>query len=270
MAVHRPSELEQPREELLREVERTVVGHVAEDRGIEDVDAGVDRVREHLTPRGLLQEALDAPVLSRDDDAEVERVVDCLERDRHGSFAFGVEAHQCRQVEVGERVARDDEERLVESPCRKPHRTRRPHRRRLQRVVDRGAERFSVAEVRLDRLGQEGQGDGDVGQPVRAQQIDDVLHARFPDDGHHRLRLVRGQRAQPSPLSPRHDDRSHGRLTAFQTAAAYDTAAATASATPIQKITSGQSVPAGVAMTNPMPAYSTHVASFPRELTENS
>ena len=36
VAVHRPAELEQPREELLREVERTVVGHVAEhawDRG---------------------------------------------------------------------------------------------------------------------------------------------------------------------------------------------------------------------------------------------
>ena len=141
VAVHRPSELEQPREELLREVERTVVGNVPKHPGVEDVDAGVDRVREHLAPRGLLQEALDAPVLSRDDDAEVERVVDCLERDRHGSFAFGVEAHQRRQVEVGERVARDDEERLVESFSQQAAPTRRPHRRRLQRVVDGGAER---------------------------------------------------------------------------------------------------------------------------------
>ena len=55
-------------------------------------------------------------------------------------------------------------------------------------------------------------------------------------------------------LLPGHDDRLHGCLTVLRTAAAYDTAAATARPTPIQKMTRGQSVPAGVAITSPMPA----------------
>ena len=53
--------------------------------------------------------------------------------------------------------------------------------------------------------------DDHVLETVRAQQLDDVLHARLADDRHHRLRLVRGQRAQARALAARHDDGLHRR-----------------------------------------------------------
>ena len=50
-------------------------------------------------------------------------------------------------------------------------------------------------------------------KPWRAQQLEDVLHARLADDRHHRLRLVRGQRAQTRALAARHDDGLHAVFT---------------------------------------------------------
>jgi hypothetical protein len=64
---------------------------VLEHLGLEHVDARVDRVREDLAPRGLLQEALDPAVAVRDDDPELERVLDGLEADRDRRAALLVE-----------------------------------------------------------------------------------------------------------------------------------------------------------------------------------
>ena len=65
----------------------------------------------------------------------------------------------------------------------------------------------------------------------------------LPTIGHHRLRLVRGQRAEPRPLPARHDDRLH-RRTSRRALATYCPAATTASARLIQNSTSGhQRVP---------------------------
>ena len=105
VAVERAAELQQAWEELLREVERRVFRNLAEHGGIEHVDARVDRVGEDLSPRRLLEEPLDATALPRHDDAEVERVVDRLQRDRDGGVALGVEPDEAREVEVRQRVA---------------------------------------------------------------------------------------------------------------------------------------------------------------------
>ena len=75
VAVERPAHLEEEREELLGEVVRAVVGHVAEHLRLQHVDPRVDRVGEDLPPGGLLEEPLDAPVVVGDDDPELER--DC-------------------------------------------------------------------------------------------------------------------------------------------------------------------------------------------------
>ena len=114
MPVDRPAHLEQQREELLREVVRPVGRDVRQHLGLEHVDAGVDRVREDLAPGRLLEEALDPAVLVGDDDAELERVVDRLEPDRDGGALLLVEGDERAEVDVAERVAGDDEERLVE------------------------------------------------------------------------------------------------------------------------------------------------------------
>jgi hypothetical protein len=90
-----------------------------------------------------------------------------------------------------------------------PHRTGRTERGILDRVADLEAQRLPVAEVAADRLREEGDGDDHVGEAVVAEQLEDVLHARLPHDRDHRLRLVRGQRAQPRPLAAGHHDGLH-------------------------------------------------------------
>ena len=175
-------------------------------------------------------------------------------------------SHELAQVEVAERVARDHEERLVELVGGQAHGARRAERRFLDRVGDVDAERVAAAEVAADRLRQERDRDDHVVEAVRAQQLEDVLHARLADDRDHRLRLVRGQRAQARPLSPGHDDGLHvftSRL-AFQ---AYATSAAIARPKPIQKMTRGQTVPLSVTIVKPSDAYSSHVAALPSRFT---
>ena len=87
--------------------------HVPQHLRLDHVDPGVDRVGEHLAPRRLLEEALDLPVVVRDDDPELERVLHGLEADRHGGFPVAVEGDQRAEVDVAQRVAGDDEESLV-------------------------------------------------------------------------------------------------------------------------------------------------------------
>ena len=209
VAVERAAHLEQEREELLREVVRAVGRHVPQDLGLEDVDACVDRVRENLAPGGLLEEALDAPVLVGDDDPELERVVDRFEADRDRGLPLAVELDEPGQVDVAEGVAGDDEERVVELAAREPHGARGAERRLLDRVLDRQTEAVAVAEVAPDRLRQERHGHDHVLEPMGPEQLEDVLHARLADDRDHRLGLVRRQRAQAGPLPSRHHDRLH-------------------------------------------------------------
>jgi hypothetical protein len=71
---------------------------------------------------GLLEEALDPPLLVGDDDPELERVLDRLEADRDGGALLLVDVDQLGQVDVAERVAGDDEEGLVEPVARQAHR----------------------------------------------------------------------------------------------------------------------------------------------------
>ena len=214
-AVDRASHLEQQRKELLREVVRPVGRHVLHDLGVDDVDAGVDRVGEHLAPRRLLEEALDAAVLVRHDDAELERVLDRLQADRDRRLLLAVELDEACQVDVAQRVAGDDEERVVEPARGELHGAGGSERRLLHRVADLHPERLAAAEVRADRLGQERDRDDHVLEAVGLQELEDVLHARLADDRHHRLRLVRGERTQAGALSARHDDGFHA-LNALQ------------------------------------------------------
>ena len=237
--------------------------------GLEDVDAGVDRVGEDLAPRRLLEEALDPPVVVGDHDPELERVLDRLEADRDRRALLLWNLTSFAEVEVAERVARDDEERLVELVGGQPDRAGRAERRLLDGVLDVDAERLAVAEVAADRLRQERDGDDHVLEAVLAEQLDDVLHARLADDRHHRLRLVRGQRPEPRALAAGHDDGLHRRhLPARRRGTAHRPRAR--ATTPIQKIQSGQSVPSSVTITNASDAYSTHVATLPRKLTSSS
>ena len=101
-------------EDLLGEVHRPARGDEIEDLGLEDVDPGVDGVAEDLAPGGLLQEPLDRPVLVGDDDPELERILHRLQGDGGQRPVGLVEVDHRGQVDVGEDVAGDDHEALVE------------------------------------------------------------------------------------------------------------------------------------------------------------
>ena len=125
-------------------------GDVVEDLGLEHEDAGVDGVAEHLAPRRLLEEALDRAVLVGDDDAELERVLDVHEADGGQRLVLVVEVDDATEVDVGEHVARDHEEPLVEVLHGIAHRPGGAERRLLGRVDDADAELAAVAEVGAD------------------------------------------------------------------------------------------------------------------------
>ena len=136
MAVEGPTHLEKQREELLGEVVRSVGRDVAEHLRLDHVHAGVDRVGEDLAPGRLFEEALDASVAVGDDDPELERVLDRLQRERRRRALLLVELDEPGQVEVAEGIAGDDDERVVEIVAREPHRSCGAGRRLLHRVLD--------------------------------------------------------------------------------------------------------------------------------------
>ena len=70
--------------------------------------------REDLGPRRLLQEAFDSPVVIRDYDPELERVLDAFQADRDCTALLFVEADERPEIEVAERIAGDHDEGLVE------------------------------------------------------------------------------------------------------------------------------------------------------------
>ncbi len=152
-AVERLAELEELGEELLAEVVLLPRRDVLEDLGLEHVDAGVDRVGEDLPPRRLLEEALDAPLVVDDDHPEVERVLDAFEGDGHHGATTLVLVDDGAEVEVGEGVARDDDERLPQLGFGVLDAPRRAQRLLLDRVAQVDTQRLAVAEVAADDLG---------------------------------------------------------------------------------------------------------------------
>ena len=201
--------LQQAREQLLREVVRDVGRDLREHLRLEHVDPRVDRVGEHLAPRRLFQEALDPAVLGGDHHAELERVGNALQRDRRDRALVAVELDQRREVHVGERIAAHHQARLVEVVLEQLHAARRPGGHLLHRVLQIHAEVGSLPEVAADHLRHVRERRDRVGDPVPADQLQDVLHARLSGNGHHRLWLVGGQRSEASPLPTGHHDGLH-------------------------------------------------------------
>ena len=204
-AVQRRARLQQLREHVPRPVDRNPGRHLGQHLGLHDVDAGVHGVGEHLPPGGLLQEPLDAPLLVHDDDPELKRVGHPGERDGDQGAVLLVVADQGGQVDVGEGVARDDQERVgPQLVLGVLHAARRPQRHLLGGVLQAHADVLAVAEVIAYQRGQELDRHHGLGEPVPLEQQQHVFHDRLV---HHRqqwLGLVGGHRAQPGALPARH------------------------------------------------------------------
>ena len=76
------------------------------------------------------------------------------ERERDGGTALAVERNDLREVDVRERVARDDEERPFEVLVELSHRAARPKRRLFDAVAQAHADRAAVAVAVLDHRGE--------------------------------------------------------------------------------------------------------------------
>ena len=113
------------------------------------------------------------------------------------------------EIDVGEHVAGDHEERLVELVHRVAHRAGGAERRLLGGVAHAHAELGAVAEVVADVVGEERDRHHDVVEAVLREQPHDVLHHRHVGDRHHRLRLVARERPQPRAFAAGQDHRLH-------------------------------------------------------------
>jgi hypothetical protein len=182
---------------------------VGQNLGLKDVDARVDRVAENLTPAGLLQETLDAPLLVGDDDPELEGILGAVQDHRGHRLLLAVELHRRAEIEVRDVVPRDDQEGVVQEMLGVLHPAGGAHRLVLCGIGQGQAQVGAVPEIVADDARQELDGDDDLGDAMLAEQEQDVLHHGLPHDREHRLRLVGGQRAKPGPLAPGHDDRFH-------------------------------------------------------------
>src|SRR5574337_671156 len=86
--------------------------------GFENIDTGVDGIADDLAPRRLFQKVRDAAVRSRDDDAILKRVFDSGQHHRGQGSATFVGLYCAGEIEIGQDVAADDQERIVQEGCR--------------------------------------------------------------------------------------------------------------------------------------------------------
>ena len=118
--------VEEGREHVEGEVGCLHVGEVVEDLRAERVDHAVRQVGERLGGVGLLLKALNASVRAGDDHAVLLGVGDLLHRERREAVVLLVSGRERGEVDVGQRVARHDEERLVAEEVAHVREPRRP------------------------------------------------------------------------------------------------------------------------------------------------
>ena len=196
---------------------------VIEDLPAEHVDAAVGQVRESLRRLRLLLEALDPPVVARDHDSELGRVLDALGGDGEDRPALDVGvvclAHRA-QVDVGERIAGDDQEGLglAQEIADLADPAGGAEGLGLVAVGDPQSEGRTVAERLSDLLGEIREVGDDVVEAVLREQVGDPGHDRPVQHRRDRLRHHVGERPQSRAQPGRKNHRPH-RATGSQTAA---------------------------------------------------
>ena len=209
VAVDREALLQEQGEEVPGEVELAPLGDEIKDLTLDDVDPRVGGVAEHVSPPRLLQEPLHPAFLVRDDDPELQRVLDALQRDRDRRASRLVDSHQLGEVDVREGVPGQHDEPVVQERPRVPDAPRGPQRLFLGGVGEGHAEIRPVAEVVPNDACQEMDRGHQLGEPVMPSEPDDVLHHRLAHDREHRFGLVARERAEARSLAARHHHGPH-------------------------------------------------------------
>ena len=176
----------QLREEVGGEVEALALGHQLHRARLYDVDAGVHEVRDHPLPGRLLDEAADAAVRVRHDQAVAQRVRALVERHRHRRAGARVLLRQAAEVEVAGRVPAQDEEGLAADEVHAVfHPAGGAEGLVLYSPAQVDAEVLPAAEMRENGRGVVAERGADVRDPVFAQKLDRPLHERLAEQGHH-------------------------------------------------------------------------------------
>ena len=133
-----------------------------------------------------------------------------LDEVQRADAALGfVEREHGAQVERGEDVAVEDEERAVDELLDVLERARGAERRVFDDVAQAEPEARAVAEVRRDRVGEVAGGQDDVVDPGVLEPAQRALQERHVHDGDHGLRRLEGERPQPRALSADENDCLH-------------------------------------------------------------
>ena len=193
----------------MAEVVGPVGGNAVEHLGFENVDARVDEVGHEVAPAGLFIKPADAAVLVHAHHAVLRRIRLAAQHQRGQRAALSMERRGFGQVQVGQAVAGEHGEGLIQHLARLTHAAGGAQRRGLHKPAQAHAQRRAVAKVIQNRVGLIAQRGGDLRHAVGGQQLDGILHDGPVHQPHHRLRAIAGQRSQARALAARHDDRLH-------------------------------------------------------------
>src|SRR5262249_40113596 len=151
ITVQRNVVVQEGRKYILTEIEYAPTLPAVEHGGIEHVDTGIHRIADDLSPRRFLDELRDALLGVGNDDSLLQRGPHARERPRGDRLFFVMKLDQIGQIDIGDRVAADNEEWAIEPLLRELDRTGRAQRRLLDRVMNFEAKRFAVAKIILNR-----------------------------------------------------------------------------------------------------------------------
>src|SRR5919112_1283438 len=204
---------QQAREDVLGEIEEGIFGDVLKHLGFEHVDAGVGQVALGFAGIRLFLEAHDVPLEVQLDHPVLRGVRDAHQRQRRQSPPLLMEGHDLSHVHVGQGVAHDDDEGLVEAVGDTLDAPRRPHKFVLAGYADLRAVHAGRTPVGVqDGVGQVVDVDVDLVQPRLRQELEDVLDYRLAYDGGHRLGDLAGEREKSCALTGSQNHRLYSKV----------------------------------------------------------
>src|SRR5258708_5648675 len=205
--------LDERRKEAPLDRPRGVLRDPVERVGLEDVDAGVNRVARDLVVSRLLEEPPDVAVAVCLDQAVGSRVVDGREHDRGLRLALAVQPQHGREIHLRQYVAIEDDHRFGERVPRIADRPARADRHRFDDVADADAESFTFAENLLyaARLVIEAENHL-VDLRDLLEEIDLVIQKLPGQDRNDRLWRVDRQWSQPRTFASGEQDGFHDNL----------------------------------------------------------
>ena len=183
--------------------------HEVEDRALEDVGARGDQVGVDLVGRGLLDELAHGAVLFDTDEAVGAGVLDRDERQRRRGLGALVLGDLRGQVDVGEHVAVEHEEALLEQRLGELQRAGGAARVGLLDVAQAQPVRRAVAEDVAHGRGQVAHRHHHVVDAVDLQPLEHVGQERPVDQRDDRFGDRGRQRPEPGPLAADEDHRLH-------------------------------------------------------------